>query len=207
MAVMSWEFESPPGHTYKTNMDKDDLAYIIGIAMGDGNLSNPNGRAVRLRVSCDSRYKNLIDNIISSIQKILPDNKVSKVIRGDNCIDISCYSNKLENLLGWSAKGGSKEKQKITVPIWIKNSKQISKSCLKGLFETDGSIYTDRNYLMANFVTILPTLASDVMEMVSNLGFKPNIQTRKEKNGKIKHTIRISKNVDKFIKDIKLWKA
>lgn len=47
-------FDSHHAH----NMNKEDkrnLAYVIGIAFGDGNLSNPNGRAVRLRVSCDKK--------------------------------------------------------------------------------------------------------------------------------------------------------
>lgn len=204
---MSWEFESPPGHQNKNVMDKNNLAYLIGIAMGDGNLSNPNGRAVRLRISCDTKYKNLMDNIILSIQKLLPKNKVAIVKRRDNCADISCYSNKWESLLNWKAKDGSKESQKISIPDWIKNNKQYSLLCLKGLFETDGSIYTDRKYLMANFVTIIPTLANDVMEIIRSLGFKPNMQLRKELNGKTKHTIRISKNTEEFIKLVKIDKS
>ena len=47
--------------------DKNSLAYIIGVALGDGNLSNPNGRAVRLRITCDIKYP----KIISEIQKKL----------------------------------------------------------------------------------------------------------------------------------------
>ncbi len=175
--------------------------------MGDGNLSNPNGRAVRLRVSCDVKYKNLIDHIISSIEKLLPSNKVGIVKRKDNCVDISCYSNKWEEFLGWNAKGGSKEKQQIAIPNWIKDDEKYLKLCLKGLFETDGSIYTDRKYLMANFVTIIPTLANDVMEMISSIGFKPNMQLHKEKNGKIKHTIRISKNTKGFIESVSINKS
>jgi len=38
-------------------------AYLIGVALGDGNLSNPNGRAVRLRITCDTKYPALIAKI------------------------------------------------------------------------------------------------------------------------------------------------
>lgn len=183
------------------------MAYIIGIALGDGNLSNPNGRAVRLRVTCDKKYNQIIENIIYSVQRLLPQNKVSITNRQRNCVDISCYSNKWEKFLGWEAKSGSKEKQKVSVPDWILKNKPYSKKCLCGLFETDGSVYTDRKYLMANFVTIIPTLAENVMTMIINLGFKPNLQKFKTKNGKIKHTIRISKNTRQFVKLIKLNKA
>ena len=48
--------------------DKNTLAYIIGVAIGDGNLSNPNGRAVRLRVTCDTKYEFIIKQVKSNIQ-------------------------------------------------------------------------------------------------------------------------------------------
>jgi len=179
---------------------KSKLAYIIGVAIGDGNLSNPNGRATRLRITCDLKYKKLIKNISSSLQKVFPYNKVSVTRRKDNCVDISCYSNKLENLLGWKAKGGPKIKQNISIPKWIKNDEKLTLKCLKGLFETDGSIYFDRKYKMANFTTAIQLLSQDVMEMVTKIGFKPNFQIHKAKDGRIKYDVRLSKNAEDFIK-------
>ena len=38
-------------------------AYVIGLAIGDGDLSNPNGRAVRLRITCGSQYPALIAKV------------------------------------------------------------------------------------------------------------------------------------------------
>ena len=188
-------------------MNKKILAYIVGVSIGDGNLSNPNGRAIRLRITCDIRYKNIIKNIISSIQKILPKNKVSLIKRSDNCVDISCYSNKWEMLLGWVAKGGPKHKQRVSIPKWIKSDKKFILPCLKGLFETDGSIYLDRKYKMANFTTAIKNLAQDVMRMVSQIGFKPNLQINKSKNEKMKYIIRISRNTEDFIKTVKINKS
>lgn len=40
--------------------DSELHAYVIGVAIGDGNLSNPNGRAVRLRVTWDTKYPALL---------------------------------------------------------------------------------------------------------------------------------------------------
>lgn len=185
--------------------NKKNLSYLIGLAIGDGNLSNPNGRAVRLRITCDKKYPYIIEEVLETLKKIAPKNKVTKIKRKDNAIDISCYSNDWENILGWKAKSGSKIKQKISVPIWIKNNNNYIKNCLRGLFQTDGSIYMDRGYLTANFVTCIPTLTSDIVEMIKKIGFKPNVQTTVElKNNK--YTIRINKNTAKFIKRIKLKK-
>lgn len=190
----------------KNNFDnKKVLSYIIGVSLGDGNLSNPNGRAVRLRITCDKKYPKLINYIIENIKIILPENKVSIVDRG-NIVDISCYSNKWEEILGWKAKGGSKIKQKVKVPDWIKDNIAYTKECLRGLFQTDGSMYYDRKYLMANFTSANYSLTEDTKEMLGKIGF--DITTRKviSKNNHIKYVIRISKNVEKFIKIINLWK-
>lgn len=173
--------------------------------MGDGNLSNPNGRATRLRVTCDKKYPKLIKYIQTNIQIVFPQNKVSIVDR-ENAIDISCYSNKWEEVLGWKAKNGSKIKQEVKVPDWIKNNTTYTNECLRGLFQTDGSIYKDRKYIMVNFTSANYTLSKDTKEMLEKIGFDILIRKVVSKNNKIKYVIRISKNVKSFIKIIKLWK-
>jgi DNA-binding transcriptional regulator WhiA len=194
-------------------LNKKILSYIIGVAIGDGNLSNPNGRAIRLRITCDCKYQRNIRKIMSLIGKLLPKNKVSIVKRKDNCVDISSFSNKWGNWLGdlgWKVGKGSKIKQNISIPLWIKNNKKYSIECLRGLFETDGSIYLDRRYRMVNFTTAIFRLAKDVFSIIKKLGSKPHLYIAKPRpqdfQRKIKYTIRISKEVDKFIKLIGLNK-
>jgi len=189
----------------RENQYKNHLAYIIGVAIGDGNLSNPNGRATRLRITCDNKYPYIIKKIQLSIKTILPKNKVSIIRRKKTYCDISCYSNKWENWLGWKSDKGPKYNQNIKIPAWIKESQAYSIQCLQGLLETDGSIYRDRKYKMVNFVTIIKSLADDVVEMINNIGF--TAKTYKLKYGlKNKYTIRISKNTDEFLKITKLVK-
>jgi len=186
---------------------KNHLAYIIGVAIGDGNLSNPNGRATRLRITCDLKYKKLIKNIAASLGKVFPVNKISSIKRRDSCVDISCYSNRLEGLFGWKAKNGSKIEQNVSIPKWIKKNRISMIKCLKGLFETDGSVYSDRGYIMANFTTAIYPLSQDVMEMITRIGFRPNLQTHQAKDGRIKYTIRITQRAKEFIKIIKMDKS
>lgn len=188
----------------RVSNDKKLHAYIIGLALGDGNLSNPNGRAVRLRITCDKKYEELYKHIAGSLKKFLPDNKVFLSNR-HGCVDVTCYSNKLEFLLGWKAKGGSKYNQDVKIPDWILVDKEFSKECLRGLIQTDGSIYTDRGYLMVNITSAITPLAESIVVAMLNLGYKPNVQKRVEIE-KQKHTIRISKNTQQFIDDIGVWK-
>ena len=124
------------------NPDLGLQAYVIGLAIGDGNLSNPNRRAVRLRITCDTKYPALIIRISSSLRQLLPENKVSLVGSNGNYVNISVYSNHLESLLGWKALGGSKHHQGVEVPRWICEDRLLTIPCLRGLIETDGAIYT-----------------------------------------------------------------
>ena len=190
------------------NQDRNLQAYVIGLAIGDGNLSNPNGRATRLRITCDKKYPILIEKIKTSLYQLLPQNKVS-VIERKGCVDISVYSNHLEKILGWQSQGGSKFIQNVSVPSWIKEKNDYKINCLKGLMETDGSIYLDRGYKMALFSTVIPKLAKDTIEIIKSLGFHPHLYKIKSQSGRdnfnrqLIYRIRISKNVANFLNLIK----
>ncbi|MEK7134191.1 MAG: LAGLIDADG family homing endonuclease [Patescibacteria group bacterium] len=186
------------------NRDKKLRAYIIGVALGDGNLSNPNRRAIRLRVTCDRKYPLLITHIQSRLALLLPKNRIG-IVNHKNYVDISAYSNHWKTLL-WKCGDGPKDKQNVSVPQWVRENKTYAKEALRGLLQTDGSIYQDRNYPMVNFVNTASALRNDVFTMIQSLGYRPNMQRLKQKNGKIKHTIRVSKNVKEFIQEIDLWK-
>lgn len=193
---------SPTSPTMTTR--KMLLSYVIGVACGDGNLSNPNGRAFRLRITCDKKYPAIIKTTRNAISFLLPNNKVGLVHRPDNCIDISSYSNKWPELLGWTSEGGSKYQKNIGIPHWIKCNKRYTRACLRGLIETDGSIYYDRGYLMVNFVTIILRLAYDTEKMITDIGFTCHSYyiKSKKKNRRDRYNIRISKNVSDFIEVI-----
>lgn len=179
---------------------KSNLAYVIGAALGDGNLSNPNGRAVRLRITCDTKYPKITEEIATAVKTLLPDNKVSLVPRTrDNCLDVSVYSNKLAEYLPWKTGFGSKFDQNACVPKWITRNKKYSIACLKGLIQTDGSIYYDRGYKMINFTNNISALSKDVQRMLDNLGYKAQVYTAQQKSGRPKYTVRLSKKVDEFL--------
>lgn len=178
----------------------------MGLALGDGNLSNPNGRAVRLRITCDKHYPKLLDHIVKSVRLLFPDNTVNTVNRL-SCADVSVYSNHLPALLGWRWDGGPKDKQGVEVPLWIKQNAIYTRECLRGLLQTDGSLYNDRGYRMINFVNTCKNLAHDVLFMMQSLGYSPTMQKLQQSNKKIKHTIRLSKDVRRFVNEINYWKT
>ncbi len=184
--------------------NKNALAYITGVALGDGNLSNPNGRAIRLRITCDLKYPNIIEEIYKNLRIVAPNNKISIIKKKAKAVDVSCYSNDWEKLLGW--KVGSKLKQKVQVPTWIKEKQKYSIKCLQGLLQTDGSIYYDRGYCMINFVNHGENLAKDVFSMIESLGYRARMSIIAINTGTNKYTIRLVKDAERFIKYIKLEK-
>jgi len=187
------------------NSDKNLRAYIIGLAIGDGNLSNPNGRATCLRITCDDKYPQLKNHIIESLASLLPDNKVGVVKNPRNCSNVYVYSNQLENLLGWKARG-SKFVQNVSTPNWIKTKPEYIRPYLRGLIETDGSIYKDRGYPMVNFTSIIEGLAMEVKDLIELLGFGPKLYKLKPRIGYNKYPfyhIRLSKDVQKFLDLVK----
>ncbi len=190
-------------------VSKESLAYIIGVALGDGNLSNPNGRATRLRVTCDAKYPNLANDIISTLREIFPQNKVSVVYTPNKStyFNISVYSNKLNEYMPWMVGRGSKLIQHARVPTWIRTHKRYSKPCLRGLLQTDGSIYQDRGYLMINFTNHVKELADDVLYMLELNGFHPTLSKTLAKSGGYKYCVRLARDSDKLIQILKLSKS
>jgi len=188
---------------------KRTWAYVIGVALGDGNLSNPNGRAIRLRVTCDARYPRLGKHIISSLKFLLPNNAVSIVrVPGKNSFfNISVYSNEFKTWLPWTVGKGTKESQGAHVPVWVMRNKYYIKECLKGLIQTDGSIYRDRGYLMINFTNHTPSLARDVFNMMITVGYKPTLTSTPSNRGKTKYTVRLAREAQRLIDDLNLFKA
>ncbi|MFZ2414842.1 MAG: LAGLIDADG family homing endonuclease [Minisyncoccia bacterium] len=143
----------------------------------------------------------IIQEIIHEIHVVLPKNKISLIKRKSHCIDVSCYSNQWEGLLGWLANGGPKSQQNIRVPQWIKNNSKYAKKCLKGLIETDGSIYYDRGYLMVNFTNIIPQIILDFTDMLDILGYNNHVYLRRDGNNN-KKVVRVSSDAQKLVRSL-----
>ena len=183
------------------------LAYVVGVALGDGNLSNPNGRVTRLRVTCDARYPRLAQKIARAVRTLLPRNRVAFVAKRGQCYDISCYSNHWEPLLGWRVGQGTKISQGVSIPCWIKERHEYAVACLRGLLETDGSMYVDRGYPMVMFVNACEPLARDVAQLMTSLDFAPRTSVIASKRPRPVFHVRLSKHVADFLQLVRPMKG
>ena len=59
---------------------------------------------------------------------------------------------------------------------------------------------------MVNFTNNILDLTTDVKHMMEKLGYEPRMYVASQRSGNPKYTVRLSREVDRFISDIKLSK-
>ena len=158
-----------------------ELAEFYGIMLGDGSLhktfyhnSREDKRGVyTLRVIGDSRldreyHLNYVKPIIEKLFNI----KV-RVCRhkNTNAMYLECHSKNLVDFfdkLGFPP--GNKIKNKLRIPNWIKRNPEFLKVCLRGLYDTDGSVYklTNQNSHQICFTNVNSFLMKDVRDSLLN---------------------------------------
>jgi DNA-binding transcriptional regulator WhiA len=116
-----------------------ELAEFIGIMLGDGGLRSPYQCAVTYNGKTDQAHARFIIslvkelfNISCSIQKKKKNNGVDILI---------CSSNLVSFLLKEGLILGNKVVNQIKVPEWICSNALYRSACLRGLMDTDGSVY------------------------------------------------------------------
>lgn len=124
--------------------EKDEkLAELIGIILGDGSIQyHKYGSSVRI-VGDSIKDKEYLLNYVKPLGDTLfgVDSKVSKH-RKWNELFINIYSKQVvEFLLSVGLQQGDKIKNQVTIPRWIFENDSYLKACLRGLVDTDGSIY------------------------------------------------------------------
>ena len=127
---------------------KDEkLAELVGIILGDGNIHHcitDKTNSYVLRIVGDSNkdkeylinyVKPLVDSLFDVESKVYKHNKF-------NALYINVCSRLIvEFLCSIGMKAGNKIKNKLTIPDWIKSNSDLLKACIRGLMDTDGSVY------------------------------------------------------------------
>ena len=126
--------------------------------------------------------------------------------RKDNCTDVSVYSNKLDEIMPWQVGKGSKFTQKASVPQWVFDKTVFIRACLRGLLQTDGSIYLDRGYTMVNFTNHTKKLVLDTHRLLSIIGYTAHIYQNTNTKNKTKYVVRVSKNTERLLSELRLKK-
>lgn len=126
-----------------------DLAELVGILLGDGNLNKYStygkGRwkcTYQVRVTINGNEVELKERTVLLMQIIFGKNP--SIYYHKNSEAITIYISSKESLLQLEQIGmicGDKTKNQVSVPKWIYEKENFIIACLRGLIDTDGSVY------------------------------------------------------------------
>lgn len=128
-------FVAKPGFSTK-------LAEFVGIVLGDGGISRRQ-IAITLHREDDKEYIQYVKNMILKLFEVSPSIVPVRHFVADNIVisrtELVDYC---VNTLG--LKIGNKVRQQIRVPKWVVNNDEYLCACVRGLIDTDGSVFTHR---------------------------------------------------------------
>ena len=154
----------------------ESLAEFLGLLAGDGHVSKIN---YEVSVTC---HKNLDSDYIN--------NRVSKLFLDLFSMDVTIREGKINNVVKCSVHSKmlseyltsnfqiprGKKKGKLHIPIKIKTKKELLIAYIRGLFDTDGSIYFRRkSSLVLSIISRDPIYLNEVKEALSELGYSPSV--------------------------------
>lgn len=153
----------------------EDLAEFIGIMLGDGGMTRFQ-LTVTLHLIDDLEFSNYVKNQIERLFGIAPSVYIRKKVN-TVCIALA-RKNAIEYLVSLGLVIGNKVKQKIGIPDWILENEKYSLACLRGLMDTDGSVYVhtyqvsgkEYKYKKLCFSSASNRLRKDVMFILHRFG-------------------------------------
>lgn len=190
----------------KTPEKSQKLAELIGIILGDGNINYyKKGKKIGVYQINIAGDKNLdreyhLKYITPLINDLFGVKVVEFLPKKTNARHLIISSKQLVNFfITNELKSGSKIRNQVTIPSWIKENNSYLKACLRGLYDTDGSVYklTNQNTYQICFTNYNNTLLNDVRNSLLSLG----INVSKITKGR---DIMITKKTElrKFLKEI-----
>lgn len=153
--------------------------------LGDGGLSTYQA-TVTLHSIDDAEYAEYISNLIKKLFKINPSMRPAKKAKAVNVV-ISRI-NVVSFLTRCGLPVGDKIRYGIDMPSWIAKNPRYRKACMRGLFDTDGSVFThhyfskgkEYRYKKLSFTSASPKLLASAHETLRLYGMRPRIGSNRD---------------------------
>jgi len=133
----------------------EDISELIGIILGDGHISFDKIKhsylfSIYLNGIDEEKYLNYVRNFLLKIFKKEPIEKWErdKPSAKDDAkgVSLTLYGKEIvKQLLELGLISGNKVKNQVGVPSCVFSSENFIIRCLKGLFDTDGSIFLNKS--------------------------------------------------------------
>jgi len=144
----------------------EKLSEFVGIMLGDGSMSRIGYTTqITLNKTYEKPFLSYISKLIFDLFRINP--RVVE-IRNKNVIALRLYSCELFDYmkeLGLSS--GKIEKQ---IPEWVYESEALCNSCIRGLFDTEGSVFLSSRWCVMNFKSSSRHILNGFKEEMRRIG-------------------------------------
>lgn len=158
-----------------------ELAEFVGIMLGDGGITKYQIK-ITLNSIDDAEYSQFVLKLIKKLFGVSASITFSKNSRA---LNVSVSRRELvifcNTKLGLPT--GHKIKHAIDIPKWIYRNKQFALCCIRGLVDTDGSLFWEKHasgvshsYPRLNFTSASAPLIHSVHTLLCNMGFSPKIR-------------------------------
>lgn len=172
-----------------------DLAELIGVVLGDGNI-NKFPRTECLTIASNANNKGFIQRYSLLIKKIFSKKPViNKPYSG--CTRIRIYQKQISRRLGVAT--GNRSKTEISIPRWILKNRSFLLRYLRGLYEAEGSFCIHKPTYTYKFLfsNRNESLLNNVYRVLKILVFHPHKNKYQVQISKQKEVYKI-KNLLKF---------
>lgn len=154
------------------------FAEFIGIMMGDGGISKRQ-ITITLHHIDDLLYSRFVARLMKKLFGIMPSIYHDAQDSVNNLV-IS-RSGLVQYLHTLGLPIGNKVKQRFDMPSWIKRNRRFRIACVRGLVDTDGSVFTHRykvngkwySYKKLSFASSSPPLRKTVFDILKEVGLHP----------------------------------
>lgn len=194
-----WPFNCVSGEKiiYTTFEKSGDLAELIGVILGDGNIGKfP--RTEGLTIACNSNNIGFINRYAGLITKLFRKSPyVAKVNKAIGCTRVRIYQKGISKRLGIPT--GNRSRIKIDIPKWILKNRRFLLRYLRGLYEAEGSFCVHKPTCTYKFLfsNRNRSLLENVYRGLMILGFHPHRSKNKIQVSRKEEVYRV-KNLLKF---------
>lgn len=156
----------------------ENTAELVGVILGDGNIYSRKGNH-ELRITLNKKESNYAEKISNLLKWTIFQEPKITFPKNENSLRLRIQKKtSVMTFISLGLKSGSKTNSGSGVPEWIFLRKTFVKRCLRGLVDTDGSVYRLKphwpNLWQLSFKNNNKSLLQDVRYMFEILEFHPS---------------------------------
>lgn len=163
---------------FKKPRRSTELAEFFGIMLGDGGMTNRQVM-ITLHAIDDKAYSNYVSYLMEKLFDVMPRISSKKPFKA-----IMLYVSRSNLSLFLHQNGlkiGNKIEQNVDIPKWILQNKSWARACVRGLIDTDGSVFGETHkykkkrytYHRIHFVSASKKLRHSVYRVLCQFDLKP----------------------------------